>query len=386
MKQLPMKYFLALGAALFAFHPPVIAASSEELTEIRSQLRGLLERVERLEQENDALKTQNEVLQSQGEAPKSAARGQREESATQMDNAHATGWAERVAFYGDVRYRHEQIRDDTLNDSGVRDADRYRDRIRARLNAQAQVTEDISVGIGFATVEGGDPRSSNQTLEDVFSRKSVDLDLAYFDWSFADWGHLIGGKMKQPFFKPGQSLFWDGDVNPEGLALTFERGALFGSAYSYWIDEVSGPQSARTSDTMLFGGQIGARLPLGESNLVLAAHYYDLSAGQGRAPFYNGDPSGNTTIEVGAPPSAVLLYDYRVVDLMAEFNSRWNAPWGAVPLQIWADIAQNQESERSGVGMGCRCVARQCGRGTQLGVRRGLLQRGEGCAVRSADR
>ena len=62
---------------------------------------------------------------------------------------------------------------------------------------------------------------------------------------------------------------------------------------------------------MLFGGQIGARLPLGESNLVLAAHYYDLSAGQGRAPFYNGDPNGNTTIEVGTPPAAVLLYDYR---------------------------------------------------------------------------
>ena len=28
---------------------------------------------------------------------------------------------------------------------------------------------------------------------------------------------------------------------------------------------------------------------------------------------------------------------------MAEFNSGWSAPWGAVPLQIWADIAQNQD-------------------------------------------
>ena len=141
-----------------------------------------------------------------------------------------------MAFNGDLRYRHEQIRDDTLNASGVRDADRYRDRIRARLNAQVQVTEAVNIGIGFATSEGGDPRSSNQTLGDVFSRKSVNLDLAYFDWSFADWGHLVGGKMKQPFFKPGQSLFWDGDVNPEGLALTFERGVLFGSAYSYWVE------------------------------------------------------------------------------------------------------------------------------------------------------
>jgi cell division protein FtsB len=343
MKQLPVKYFLALGAALFALHAPVMAASSEELTEIRSQLRNLMERVERLEQESDALKTQNEALQAKGELPKSKTRAPGDASAAQVDNVQSDGSAERVAFNGDLRYRHEQIRDDTQNASGVRDADRYRDRIRARLNAQVQVTEAVNIGIGFATSEGGDPRSSNQTLGDVFSRKSVNLDLAYFDWSFADWGHLVGGKMKQPFFKPGQSLFWDGDVNPEGLALTFERGVLFGSAYSYWVNEVAGPESARTSDTMLLGGQIGTRMPLGESNLVLAAHYYDLSAGQGRAPFFNGDPSGNTTIEVGVPPAAVLLYDYRVVDLIAEFNSRWNASWGAVPLQIWADIAQNQD-------------------------------------------
>ena len=35
--------------------------------------------------------------------------------------------------------------------------------------------------------------------------------------------------MKQPFFKPGQSLFWDNDINPEGLALSFNRGIWFGT-------------------------------------------------------------------------------------------------------------------------------------------------------------
>jgi hypothetical protein len=243
-----------------------------------------------------------------------------------------------------LRYRHEQIFDDTRNASGERStADRYRDRIRARLNATAQATESLSVGIGFATAEDGDPRSSNQTLDEVFSRKSVDLELAYFDWSFADSGHLIGGKMKQPFFKPGQTLFWDDDLNPEGLALTFERGVLFGTAYGYWVDEVSAPESELTSDAMLFGAQIGARLPIAVSNLVLAAHYYDLSAGQGRAPFFNGNANGNTTIQVGAPPTEVLLYDYRVLDLMAELNSGWSTPWGVVPVQIWADVARNQD-------------------------------------------
>ena len=41
----------------------------------------------------------------------------------------------------------------------------------------------------------------------------VDLDLAYFDWSFASWGNLIGGKMKQPFYKLSQSAFWDNDID-----------------------------------------------------------------------------------------------------------------------------------------------------------------------------
>lgn len=340
-----MKQFLvvALGAVLFIFHSPVTAASSEELRDIRNQLRNLLERVDRLEQENAALRTRNETPQRQDEHLNSDTHSAHDQSAAQADNLEAGDSVERVAFKGDLRYRHEQIRDDTLNDSGVRTADRYRDRIRMRVSAQVQATENISVGIGFATGEGGDPRSTNQTLGDVFSGKSLDLDLAYFRWQFADGIQLTGGKMKQPFFKPGQSLFWDDDVNPEGLALTFERGVLFGSAYSYWVDEFSAPENEWTSDTMLFGGQIGARLPLGESNLVLAAHYYDLSAGQGRAPFFNGDPSGNTTITVGIPPEAVLLHDYRVIDLMAEFNTSWDARWGRMPLQVWADLAQNQD-------------------------------------------
>jgi hypothetical protein len=334
---------LVLGAALLAFHTAAFAASSDELAEIRDQLRSLLQRVDRLEQENQALRAQNESVQAQGEHSQSEGRASNPESATHASNVEPADSLRRVAFEGDLRYRSERTRDDTLNASGVSDADRHRDRIRLRLGAEVQATRALAIGIGLATGEGGDPRSSNQTLDEVFSRKTFDLDLAYLDWSFAQWGHLIGGKMKQPTFKPGESLFWDDDVNPEGVALTFDRGVLFGSAYGYWVDEASGPQNERTSDTVLFGGQIGARLPIGQSDLVLAAHYYDLSAGRGHAPFYAGDPNGNTTTEAGVPPAEVLLYDYRVVDVMAELNSSWNAPWGSVPVQLWADVAQNQD-------------------------------------------
>jgi hypothetical protein len=331
-------------AATLSYLPARAAAtaSPEELAHIREQLQGLMQRVDRLEQENTTLKTENENLKAQDDYLKAETRGLRKESATQASEAakvKGTDWASKIAIKGDLRYRYEYIGDEALNSAGVQSsADRYRDRIRARVNIEAKPTDTIVVGLGFATTEGGDPRSSNQSLDGSFSRKSLDLDLAYFDWKFASWGDLIGGKMKQPFVKPGQSVFWDGDVNPEGLAFAFNSGMWFGSAYSYWIDEISGAESTRTADVKLNGGQLGVKIPVGASSLMLAAHYYDLTAGIGRAPFFGGSSNGNTTVGTTTP---VLVYDYEVINVMAELNLML----GATPLQFWVDGAQNQDPE-----------------------------------------
>jgi FtsZ-binding cell division protein ZapB len=341
---------LLISAAVTAVLSTSLASAQErtqELSEIREQLQSLMQRVDKLEGENESLKAENERLKEQGDYLKAETRGLRKESAVhaaEVSKVKGADWAGRVALKGDLRYRHEQITDDTLNASGdLATADRYRDRIRARINADIKATDTITLGIGFATTEGGDPRSSNQSLSGSFSRKSLDLDTAYFDWKFATWGNLIGGKMKQPFFKPGQSLFWDGDINPEGLAVGFNRGIYFGTAYNYWLNEVSGPETTVTSDAMMHGLQVGARLPVGASTLTLAAHYYDLSAAQGRAPFYNNSSNGNTTINISSGTStvAVLANDYQVINLGAEFNTML----GKLPLQLWADVAQNQDAD-----------------------------------------
>lgn len=332
----------AVAAALSYLPAGAFAASSpDDLAQIRQQLQGLLQRVDKLEQENTRLAAENDDLKAQDEYLKAEARGLRKDSAgaaAEIAKVKGADWAGKVSLKGDMRYRYEMIEDDAVNGAGVQStADRYRDRIRARLNVEAKATDSLLVGIGIATTENGDPRSSNQSLDGVFSRKAIDLDLAYFDWKFSNWGHLVGGKMKQPFFKLSQSVFWDNDVNPEGLAVTFADGIWFGSAYSYWVDEVSGAANAKTSDTMLYGAQFGARLPIGESSLALAAHYYELSGAQGRSPFYNGSANGNTTVLVGTTP--VLVNNYEVINLMAEFTTAI----GSLPLQLWADVAQNQD-------------------------------------------
>ncbi|WP_116811315.1 putative porin [Steroidobacter cummioxidans] len=347
----------ALATALSSVSSDVQAAdSSSELAQIREQLEALLQRVDRLEKENNELKSQNESLRATDEKLlanddylKSEARGLRKETAQQAVEVNKTkgaDWASRVAITGDMRYRYEMITDDTLS-NGQKTADRYRDRIRARLVATARPTDTLTVGIGMTTAENGDPRSGNQSLTGVFTKKPFDLDLAYFDWRFADWGNLIGGKMKQPFVKPGQSLFFDNDITPEGLAVNVQRGMFFGTVYNYWLLEASGPENTRTADTMLHGVQFGARMPMGSSSLLmLAATYYDLSAAVGRSPFYNGsgnvnNANGNTVINLAQPPAvnAVLVYNYEVVNLSAEFNTLF----GAVPFQAWADVAQNQD-------------------------------------------
>jgi cell division protein FtsB len=346
----------AVAAALSQLPAGAQAASPNDLAEIREQLQGLMQRVDRLEQENQALKAENaelkaqdEEIKAEGDYLKAEARGLRKDAATSSAAVAAVkgaDWAGRVTVAGDIRYRYEAISDDTVsNAAGLKTADRYRDRIRARVNAVAKATDTITVGIGFATTEGGDPRSSNQSLTNVFSRKALDLDLAYFDWKFASWGNLVGGKMRHPFVKGAQNLFWDNDLNPEGVAFQFNRGIWFASAYNFWLQEVSGAENTQTSDPMMHGAQIGARLPFGSSTLTLAAHYYELSSSQGRltpaAPIFGGAANGNSTITVGT--NTALEFNYEVIDALIQFDTTL----GGRPFQVWGEAAQNQEDVRA---------------------------------------
>jgi hypothetical protein len=135
-------------------------------------------------------------------------------------------------------------------------------------------------------------------------------------------------------------LFWDNDINPEGLAVTYSAGSLFGSAWSYWIEENvqtgAATTTATSSDTKMYGLQFGNRFDIGSNNLTIAASYYDLAAAQGRRPFYNNASNGNSLTATGG-----LAYDFQVVGLMAEYNTKL----GHLPLQVWSDFAKNLDAE-----------------------------------------
>lgn len=366
-----MKNMLIAAAVAAALYLPagVHAASADELAQIREQLQGLMQRVDRLEQENTALKTENDNLKSQTDYLKAETKGLRKDAATastEIAKVKGSDWASRITAKGDLRYRYEWIEDPTRQGvvaglQGVNEEEQSRHRIRARLGFDAKVTDSVTVGLQVAT-GGDDPRSSNQTLGGANSRKAIGFDLAYFDWRFATWGNLVGGKMKYPFYRPGQSILYDGDVNPEGLAMQFNRGMFFGSAWGFWIDERNNAarssqsssgtppvttttltncvaDSGRTcsKDVYTLGGQFGGRFPIGESTLVAAVGYSDLKNGQGQRPFYNSNANGNTL----TGPLSGLAYDYNVIEGLLEFNTQILT----LPVQLWGNYAQNQDPD-----------------------------------------
>ena len=133
-------------------------------------------------------------------------------------------------------------------------AGRQRHRIRARFGVTADVAEDVQVGLTLAT-GGDDPISANQTLDTGFSRKPIGVDRAFFRWAATDELTFTGGKIANPFYRPGNHhLIYDNDLNPEGLALRYARGNWFASYAGLWVEE-----REAADDSILLGGQLGYR-------------------------------------------------------------------------------------------------------------------------------
>ena len=171
-------------------------------------------------------------------------------------------WADSLTFKGDLRCRHERVGDDSKKNAEGETYARERDRIRARLGAEAKVMDPLKVGLELSTGQA-DPVSGNQTLGDGFGKKEMRLSLAYADYSvFGDArayeAHVVAGKMKNPFLTQPDDLVWDGDVTPEGVAAKGQWGKGFATVFAngghLWVQERSAED-----DLMLHAGQVAAK-------------------------------------------------------------------------------------------------------------------------------
>jgi hypothetical protein len=314
-------------------------------------MKALAERLNKLEASNTQLQSENEQLKAvvdRREAEidylKSQTKELREEGAVasnEISKVKGADWATKLKGRGDFRFRHEMIESERVVSGQAEDAaDRTRQRIRARLGFDYKVTDTVKGTLLFAT-GGDDPRSSNQTLGGTGTRKSIGVDMAYVDWQFMNGANLVLGKQPHPYFRPGQSLFFDGDWNPEGGAVKFDRGMFFGSGYGWWLTEqFNANPKGENNDSNLFGAQVGMKFPLLGGETVLAAHYFDCGACQDNSPLYANNGNGNTTYTVGTSNTQLLRYDYEILQLSAQMGTTLFEQ----PFTFWADYAQNMAS------------------------------------------
>ncbi len=253
-------------------------------------------------------------------------------------SAFAGDWGASGSIKGDLRYRHEMIDKD---DSDAR----HRHRVRARVAVTGQVNSNTKAVVQFAT-GSDDPVSTNQTLDDGFSSKSVVLDLAYFEMTHPELpGVMItGGKFKNPFFKPGTSeLLWDSDFNPEGCVATFSRDFdnmsvnLIGSGL--YIEERSSD-----GDSWIGAGQGVLRYHFDDEKSSIAAGggFYHYENTEGMKPFWDGEPMGNSVDTLVGH----YVNGYDLIELFAEFTHKFEK----LPVTIMGDFVTNSSADSLNTG------------------------------------
>jgi hypothetical protein len=336
------------------------SATKAELQAMQAQMQVLMERMNKLEAANGALQAENAELKAVVERRdaetdylKAQTKDLREEAATssnELGKLKGADWASRIKFKGDFRMRDENIESQRVSSGEVVDnSSRNRARFRARFGFDATVTDRTTATFRLASGDG-DPRSTNQTLTNISSSKDIWIDQAYVDWKFMQGGDLLLGKQAYPFWRPVSSLFYDGDFNPEGAAVKFDRGMFFGSGYWWWLQEnYSSSKTGNNEDANLWGTQLGLKFALLGGETRLAAQYYSCGACKNNNPFWNAAPGvnnsyGNTTInQSGSGTTAVnvLKYGYDVLQLSGQMDlTAFN-----LPLALWVDWAQNMASD-----------------------------------------
>ncbi len=348
-----MRNFITAGAVGLILSAPLAAhaaVSDQEVADLKQQVQALLARVQQLETQNSGPVTAGSAPQSSVRVEQLEARvaeiettndRQTDQFAQAVAKDKSLDWASKLKLRGDLRYRHEMIDEESR-------ATRDRQRIRARVGLDAKVTDNVSAGFQIATGTPDDPRSTNATLTDSNQRKGVQLDLAYIDWTvFADTT-VTAGKQKYPWYRPGGSLFYDGDVNPEGVAVKWGgKAGPFASAWGLWLSEVSSG-----SDASLIGAQLGWATDFG---LTVAVIYHDFGAVQGSSlsfadyPAGNSTYSGNSSCNLPAPLTGArscYLNDYNLLGVSAEYSTKV----GALPLAVWGDYIDNQDASDLNTG------------------------------------
>lgn len=334
------------------------AASSEEIELLRKQLEVQQQMILELQKKLDALENKYEATDQKIETQVTKVIEEKNLGTVSKN----FDWVKNVKIGGDLRYRHETI--DTENANRGWAAGRNRHRIRARLAIDAIVNSEV--GLHFRLASGSsDPVSTNQTLDEGFSSKSIWIDRAYFDWHPEKWKgfQLLGGKMGTPFLRVGgNQLMFDGDLSPEGIAAKYsfdvsakDTVTLVGGGF--WAEERVGGVTGTNQSMFGIQGYLEHVFDNG-SKLTGGAGYFDWGSLKDKATLYDSqDGFGNSTYTLTADNPATLCcdeevlgytYDYDILELFAQYDFKLNE----VPMAVYLDYARNLRSGSGSDGTG----------------------------------
>jgi hypothetical protein len=168
----------------------------------------------------------------------------------------------RFRFSGDVRIRGESYFQQGVPDDNLA-------RIRVRFGIDGQLNQDFIAGIALATGALSNPTSTNETLSNVFDRKTIALDRGFITYNPVahHWLSLTGGKFIYSWQRT--SVTFDPDLNPEG----FNEKASFDlsgpiqnvtfQAIELLFNQANGKPGIPSQDSYAVGGQASARVQFG---------------------------------------------------------------------------------------------------------------------------
>ena len=254
-------------------------------------------------------------------------------------------WVQNTKLKGDFRMRYQWDR------KAQTATQNERTRFRMRLGTESKVNDQTKVYFGLASGSSTDPRSTNQTLQDSFAKKSVYIDYAYASYAPVAWATVSLGRMKNPIYQTGDML-WDTDINPEGAAIQFnhkltDKANFFMNNAFFILDDTASPNGVGADPTM-FVIQPGVDLTINDkTNLKLAGAYYGFNSVKNQVL---DNTSGTNTLSGGA--TSLLNYDFNSWSVSSELGIKEPLKMlSCIPyFAVFGDYVENMDPTSENIG------------------------------------
>ena len=301
--------------------------------------------------------TPEELRQAREEDKQKAAA---EESRRDAIVAKLPKWLDMIQPFGDLRTRYEGF---FANDLIARNRFRYRARVGLNVNA----SDEFSTTFRLVSGDPNDPISTNQTLNNTFTKKSVNFDQAYMTLRPGKTFHLEPGWIAIYAGKFGidkvyrtSELLWDDDLTPEGasetLNLVDERdGFLRGfrvNALQWVVDEVS-----NTVDPNIIGGQVVADMAFDDTaKWTVGFADYDYEGVNRIARKFLEKTSSSFNSSLANSNRVDHFSNGKISGFQSDFNvinanTEVNFPNVAgVSAGLFGDLAYNTQADNKGLG------------------------------------